>query len=162
MPPYQTGGDMIRHVTFEKTEFNVLPYKFEAGTPNIAGVIGFGAAIDYLQSMSFEEIHQHEISLLNYATEKLNALGGIKIFGEAENKSGIISFGMNEAHPHDIATILDQYGVAVRAGHHCAMPLIDRLGVSALTRASFGVYNQLSDIDALIQALVQVKKLFGN
>lgn len=162
MPPYQTGGDMIRQVTFEKTEYSDLPYKFEAGTPNIAGVVGLGAAVNYLESIGFEQIHQHELSLLNYATEKLGNINGLKIYGQAKNKSGIISFGLSDAHPHDIATILDQYGVAVRAGHHCAMPLINRLGVPALTRASFGLYNQHADIDALADAIIQVKKLFGN
>lgn len=161
MPPYQTGGDMISRVTFEKTEFNVLPYKFEAGTPNIAGVVGLGAAIDYVNTIGFEIIMQHEALLLKAATEKLNEISGLRIYGHAEHKSSVIAFDMVDVHPHDIATILDQDNIAIRAGHHCAMPLIDRFGVSALSRVSFGIYNELADIDVLIQGLYQVKKMFG-
>lgn len=161
MPPYQTGGDMIRRVTFEKTEFNELPYKFEAGTPNIAGVIGLGAAIDYMNQMGFDFIQSHEKQLLKYAVERLSQIDGLKIYGTSENKSGVISFLLQDAHPHDVATILDQFGVAIRAGHHCAMPLMDYLKVSALSRISFGVYNDFSDIDKLVVGLDNVRKIFA-
>jgi cysteine desulfurase/selenocysteine lyase len=161
MTPYQTGGNMIRRVTFEKTEFNVLPYKFEAGTPNIAGVMGLGAAIDYINAIGFEKIQSHDQQLLNYATHALQKVDGLTIFGAAKNKSGVISFTLSDAHPHDIATILDQSNIAVRAGHHCAMPLMDYLNVPALTRVSFGTYNEKSDIDALIKGLSAVKNIFG-
>jgi len=160
MSPYQTGGNMIRRVTFEKTEFNVLPYKFEAGTPNIAGVIGFGAAIDYINQIGFEKIQSHDNKLLSYATSELEKISGLKIFGTSKNKSGVISFTVDCAHAHDIATILDQLHIAVRAGHHCAMPLMDYLNVPALTRVSFGIYNELSDIDKLILGLDKVRKIF--
>lgn len=160
LPPYQTGGDMIRRVTFEKTEFNELPYKFEAGTPNIAGVIGLGTAIDYVNHIGFDYIQSHEKSLLKYATEKLSQIDGLKIYGTSENKGGVIAFMLSDAHPHDVATILDQSNVAIRAGHHCAMPLMDYLKVPALSRVSFGVYNDFSDIDKLIVGLENVRKIF--
>ncbi|MCX7125663.1 MAG: cysteine desulfurase [Gammaproteobacteria bacterium] len=181
MSPYQTGGNMIRQVTFEKTEFNELPYKLEPGTPNIAGVIGFGAALDYILSVgsangsasandretrvhnrlySFENIQSHENKLLQYATQELQKIDGLTIYGTSKHKSGVISFTLDCAHPHDVATILDQFNVAVRAGHHCAMPLMNYLKVPALTRVSFGIYNELSDIDALIIALHKVRELF--
>lgn len=160
MPPYQTGGDMISRVRFEKTDFNVLPHKFEAGTPNIAGVIGLAQAILYIQQLTFENIMSHETELLAFATEQLMAIDGLKIYGEAKNKIDVISFTLNDVHAHDIATILDQEGVAIRAGHHCAMPLIERYGLSALSRASFGIYNDKSDIEALVNGLIQVKKIF--
>jgi cysteine desulfurase/selenocysteine lyase len=161
MPPYQTGGDMIRRVTFEKTDYNELPYKFEAGTPNMAGVIGLGAAIDYVNHIGFNVIESHEKALLKYATEKLSQIDGLKIYGTSDNKSGVISFLLSDAHPHDVATILDQSGVAIRAGHHCAMPLMDYLKVSALSRISFGVYNDFADIDKLVVGLDQVRKIFA-
>lgn len=161
MPPYQTGGDMISRVTFEKTDFNVLPYKFEAGTPNIAGVVGLGAAIDYVSNIGFENIMRHEAALLSHATDVLNTVSDLKIYGTSKNKSGVIAFDLAGVHPHDIATILDQDNIAIRAGHHCAMPLIERFGVSALSRISFGIYNQSSDIDALVHGLHHVKKMFG-
>lgn len=160
MTPYQMGGNMIRRVTFEKTEFNVLPYKFEAGTPNIAGVICFGAAIDYINHVGFEKIQLHDNQLLSYATSELQKIDGLKIFGTSKNKSGVVSFTLDCAHPHDIATILDQSDIAIRAGHHCAMPLMDYLNVPALTRVSFGIYNELSDIDKLIVGLEKVRKIF--
>lgn len=160
MPPYQTGGSMIRRVTFAKTEFNVLPHKFEAGTPNVAGVIGLGAAIQYIKKIGFDFIQSHEKKLLLYATEKLSHTTGLKIFGTTNNKSGIISFSLRNAHPHDVATILDQSSIAVRAGHHCAMPLMDYFNVPALTRISFGMYNDLEDIDKLINGLHTVKEIF--
>lgn len=165
MPPYQFGGNMIRQVSFEKTEFNGLPYKFEAGTPNIGGVIGLGAAIDYMMGIgdrgSVIGLTPHnEQELLTHATTELQKIPGLTIYGTAKNKLGVISFAMKHAHPHDIATILDQSNIAVRAGHHCAMPLMHYLKVPALTRVSFGVYNTLSDVDALIVGLYNVRKLF--
>lgn len=161
MPPYQGGGDMISRVTFEKTDFNVLPYKFEAGTPNIAGVIGLGTAIDYVLHIGFDAIMAHESALTVEATDRLKSINGLTIYGQSSDKQGVISFTLKDVHPHDIATILGQADVAIRAGHHCAMPLIDRFGVSALSRASFGVYNDSSDIDALVNGLHQVHQLFG-
>jgi len=160
MPPYQGGGDMIRRVTFEKTEYNVPPYKFEAGTPNMAGVIGLGAAIDYVNRLGLDNIAQHESALLSYATSELEKISGLRIIGTATEKVGVISFTMDCAHPHDIATILDSEGIAIRAGHHCAMPLIERFGVPATARISLAVYNQKQDIDRLVIALNKVKNLF--
>ena len=160
MPPYQSGGDMIRTVSFDKTDFNVLPYKFEAGTPNMAGVIGLGAAIDYLRQIGMDNIARHEHALMLYATEKLNQIDGLRIVGTAPEKAGVISFVMQGIHPHDIGTILDSEGIAIRVGHHCAMPLMDVLGVPATARASFGVYSQKVDIDRLCDGLLKVKDLF--
>lgn len=161
MPPYQGGGDMIRRVTFEKTEYNVLPHKFEAGTPHIAGVIGLGTAIDYLMAIGFEKINAHEKALLNYVTQKLHQISGLKIIGNAPNKVGVISFTMEQAHPHDIATILDHEGIAIRAGHHCAMPLMERFKLPATARITFGLYNTFDDIDRLIDGLVLVNQIFN-
>lgn len=161
MPPYQGGGDMIRRVTFEKTEYNVLPHKFEAGTPHIAGVIGLGTAIDYLMAIGFEKINAHEKALLNYVTQKLHQISGLKIIGDAPNKVGVISFTMEQAHPHDIATILDHEGIAIRAGHHCAMPLMERFKLPATARITFGLYNTFDDIDRLIDGLVLVNQIFN-
>lgn len=161
MPPYQGGGDMISRVSFEKTEYNVLPYKFEAGTPNMAGVIGFGAAIDYVQRIGFDFIHEHGQALLTYATGLLKNVNGVKIIGNAKEKSPVISFVMEQAHPHDIATILDSEGVAIRAGHHCAMPLIERFHVPATARISLGIYNTFEDIDRLVLGLNKVIEIFG-
>jgi cysteine desulfurase/selenocysteine lyase len=161
MPPYQMGGNMISRVTYEKTTFNDLPYKFEGGTPNIGGVIGFGAAIDYVTHIGFEKIQSHENELFQYAENRLKTIDGLTIHGEAKDKSGVISFTLHCAHPHDIATILDQSHVAVRAGHHCAMPLMDYLNVPALTRASFGIYNEISDIDRLAAGLMQAQEIFA-
>src|SRR3990167_657709 len=160
MPPYQTGGDMIRKVTFEKTEFNVLPFKFEAGTPNIAGVVALGTAIDYVKQIGFDVIQSHEKKLLMAVTTALQKINGLKIFGSSVHKSSVISFALECAHPHDIATILDQSNVAVRAGHHCAMPLMNYLGVPALTRVSFGIYNDLEDVDYLMCGLCKVREIF--
>lgn len=162
MPPYQSGGDMISRVTFEKTEYNALPHKFEAGTPNMAGVIGLGAAIDYLNKVGMDNLVEHENELLLYATDALQTIPGLKIIGNAPNKIGVISFVMESAHPHDIGTILDSEGVAIRAGHHCAMPLIDRFGLAATARASFGLYNQIEDIDRLLEGLHKVNQIFGD
>ncbi|MFV9988860.1 MAG: cysteine desulfurase [Coxiella endosymbiont of Dermacentor nuttalli] len=161
MPPYQGGGNMIRQVTFEKTEYNSLPHKFEAGTPNIAGVVGLGAAIDYLMAIGFEKMNIHEKALLNYATEKLQKISGLKIIGNSPHKIGVISFIMKQAHPHDIATILDSKGIAIRAGHHCAMPLMKRFNLPATARITLGVYNTFNDIDRLVDGLIQVNQIFN-
>lgn len=160
MSPYQGGGDMIERVSFEKTTFNKLPYKFEAGTPNIADVIGFGAAIDYLNKIGIGQIITHEQTLLEHTTHKLQTIPGLKIIGTPPNKIGVISFVMEQAHPHDIATVLDHEGVAVRAGHHCAMPLMDYLKVPATLRVSLGIYNTFFDIDRLLSGLKNVQRLF--
>jgi cysteine desulfurase/selenocysteine lyase len=161
MPPYQGGGDMISLVTFEKTHYNVLPYKFEAGTPHIAGVIGLGAAIDYLQGLDWNRVTVHEHELLRYATEALSGIPALKIIGTAKYKAGVISFVLDHVHAHDVGTILDQEGVAVRAGHHCAMPVMQRFGVPATTRASFAFYNTVQEIDVLVRAIQRVLKVFG-
>ncbi len=153
MPPYQGGGDMIYSVTFAKTEYNVLPYKFEAGTPNIAGGIALGAAIDFLQRVGQDNIARYEAELLAYATTELQQIKGLKIIGEAKHKGGVISFVVDGVHPHDVATLMDQNGIAVRAGHHCAMPVMQHFGVSATIRASLGVYNNKDDIDRLVVSL---------
>ena len=160
MSPYQTGGSMIRQVTFEKTTLTVLPHQFEAGTPNVAGVLGLGAAIDYVKKIGFDFIVSHEKKLLIDATEKLSYIEGLKIFGTSDNKSGVISFALDCAHPHDVATILDQSNIAVRAGHHCAMPLMNYLKLPALPRVSFGVYNDLEDITKLTDGVCRVRKIF--
>ena len=161
MPPYQGGGDMISLVTFEKTHYNVLPYKFEAGTPHIAGGIGLGAAIDYLDTLNWEEVVGHEHDVVSYATEALSSIEGLKIIGTAREKTGVISFVFDQVHAHDVGTILDQEGVAVRAGHHCAMPVMQRFGVPATTRASFALYNTREEIDALVKAVGKALKVFG-
>ncbi len=161
MPPYQGGGDMISLVTFEKTHYNVLPYKFEAGTPHIAGGIGLGAAIDYLSALDWTLVAAHEHQLLTYATEAVSAIEGLRIIGSAKEKAGVLSFVLGHVHAHDVGTILDQEGVAVRAGHHCAMPVMQRFGVPATTRASFAFYNTIDEIDVMIRAIHRVTKVFG-
>ena len=161
MPPYQGGGDMISLVTFEKTHYNVLPYKFEAGTPHIAGGIGLGAAIDYLGELNWEQVVSHEQDLLAYATDALLTIPGLKIIGTAKEKAGVISFVFDHVHAHDVGTILDQEGVAVRTGHHCAMPVMQRFGVPATTRASFAFYNTRDEVDALKKAIHRVLRVFG-
>uniref|UniRef100_Q31I45 Cysteine desulfurase n=1 Tax=Hydrogenovibrio crunogenus (strain DSM 25203 / XCL-2) TaxID=317025 RepID=Q31I45_HYDCU len=153
MPPYQGGGDMIYSVTFDKTEYNELPYKFEAGTPHIAGGIGLGAAIDFMLDIGLENIAQYENQLLTEATEKLQQIEGLRIIGQAANKGGVISFVIDGVHPHDMATLMDQDGIAVRASHHCAMPVMQRFNVPATIRASLGVYNNSEDIDRLIASI---------
>jgi len=160
MPPWQGGGDMIELVTFEKTTFNVLPQKFEAGTPNIAGVIGLGAALEYVGGFDRADIAAHELALLNYATEKLRGINQLKMIGTARDKASIISFVLDGIHPHDAGTILDQEGVAVRTGHHCAQPLMQRFGLSATVRASFGMYNTVEDVDRLITGLEKTRAIF--
>ncbi|HLD84590.1 MAG TPA: aminotransferase class V-fold PLP-dependent enzyme, partial [Coxiellaceae bacterium] len=151
-----------RYVTFDKTEFNVPPQKFEAGTPNMAGVVGLGAAIDFVTQIGFDAIQTHEKKLLIKVTEALSQFSEIKIYGASSDKLGVIAFGFSTIHPHDIATILDQSHIAVRAGHHCAMPLMDYLKVPALSRVSFGLYNELSDVDALVNGLKMVREVFGD
>jgi cysteine desulfurase/selenocysteine lyase len=160
MPPYQGGGDMIETVSFTKTTYNKLPFRFEAGTPDIAGVIGFNDAINYLRNIGMENIATREHGLLNYATEQLASMPGLKIIGTAKQKVGVISFIMEGIHPHDIGTILDENGICVRAGHHCAMPLMERFGIPATVRASFGLYNSEADVNALVRGLQQVQELF--
>lgn len=160
MPPYQVGGDMIRTVTFAQTEYNDLPYKFEAGTPNIAGAIGLGSALDYVSSIGVDAIAAHELDLLDYATKKASGIEGLKIIGTAEHKASILSFTLDGVHPHDIGTILDHDGVAIRAGHHCAMPLMQRFGISGTARASFSLYNTHAEIDAFVAGLVKVQEMF--
>ncbi|HKF62612.1 MAG TPA: cysteine desulfurase [Dongiaceae bacterium] len=160
MPPWQGGGDMIRSVTFEKTEYNELPWKFEAGTPNIAGTIGLGAAIDYLGSIDFAAIQAQESQLLAYAVRELSKINSLRLIGQPRHRSGVISFAMGGVHPHDIGTILDHDGICVRAGHHCAQPTMDRFGVPATVRASFGIYNDRDDVDALVAGLGRVQDVF--
>jgi cysteine desulfurase/selenocysteine lyase len=162
MPPYQGGGDMILTVTFEKSTWNALPYKFEAGTPHIAGAIGLGAALDYVQSLDQARIASHEQALLAYATEAVREVKGLRLIGTAQEKAGILSFVMEGVHPHDIGTIVDAEGVAIRTGHHCAMPVMERFGVPATARASFAAYNTHADVDALVRALHKVNELFSN
>jgi cysteine desulfurase/selenocysteine lyase len=161
MPPYQGGGDMIRTVTFEKTTYNDLPYKFEAGTPDIAGGIGLGAAIDYVNHIGIENIEAYEHELLVYATEKVSRIPGLQIIGTAREKAAVISFVMEGIHPHDIGTVLDRQGIAVRTGHHCAQPVMDRYQIPATTRASFAFYNTKAEIDALIAGLYKVQEVFA-
>jgi len=161
MPPYQGGGDMISMVTFEKTRYNVLPYRFEAGTPNIAGVIGFGHAIDWLASVNVASIAAHEHALLDYATQQATAFPGLRLIGTAANKSSILSFTLESVHPHDLGTILDREGVAIRAGHHCAMPVMEHFGVPATARASFAAYNTMEEVDTLFAALVKARDMFA-
>ncbi len=160
MPPYQTGGDMVDEVRFEKTTFASLPNKFEAGTPNIAGAIGLGAAIDWLLSLTFSSIHQHEVALLKYAEAALSSLPELSICGRPTQRTGVISFVLKDIHPHDVGTLLDHYGVAVRVGHHCAQPLIRHLNLPATVRMSLGVYNNSQDIDQLMMGLAKVIQLF--
>jgi cysteine desulfurase/selenocysteine lyase len=161
MPPYQGGGDMILSVSFEKTVYNELPYKFEAGTPHIAGAVGLGAAIDYVTAVGIEAIGAYEDELLAYATDALAAIPGARIIGTARKKAGVLSFILSGVHAHDIGTILDHEGVAIRTGHHCAMPVMQRFGVPATARASFCFYNTRREVDALVRGLQQVRQVFG-
>ncbi|MEC7302417.1 MAG: cysteine desulfurase [Pseudomonadota bacterium] len=161
MPPFLGGGDMILSVTMEKSTWAALPAKFEAGTPPIAQAIGLGAALEYVSGIGLEGIAAHEIDLLNYATQQLSSIDGLRIIGTAPNKTSVISFTMDGAHPHDISTIIDQAGVCVRAGHHCAQPLMERMGVPATTRASFGMYNTREEADTLVAALGDVREIFN-
>ena len=161
MPPYQGGGDMIASVSFEKTTYNVVPYKFEAGTPNIAGIIGLGAAVQYLQGLDRAAAREHEDELLAAATDRVRAIPGVRVVGEARQKSSVLSFVMEGIHPHDIGTVLDREGVAIRTGQHCAQPVMDRYGVAATARASFAFYNTLGEVDALADALGRAREMFG-
>jgi len=160
MPPWKGGGDMIRTVTFEKTTYNDLPYKFEAGTPHIAGVIGLGAAVDYVNSIGLASIAQHESELLDYATTAASSIRGLRLIGTAREKAGILSFVLDKIHPHDLGTILDQAGIAIRTGHHCAMPVMDRFAIPATARASFALYNTITEIDQLVEGIESAKRIF--
>jgi len=161
MPPYQGGGDMIASVAFDKTTYNTLPYKFEAGTPNIAGTIGLGAAIDYVNRIGIERIARYEHELLEYGTSALSQIAGLRLIGTAREKAGVLSFVLDGVHPHDVGTILDREGIAIRTGHHCAMPLMNRFGIPATARASLAFYNTRKDIDALVEGIHKVKEVFG-
>jgi cysteine desulfurase/selenocysteine lyase len=161
MPPYQGGGDMISSVTFEKTTYNSLPYKFEAGTPDISGVIGLGAAIEYLTRIGLDNVAAHEHDLLAYATERISLLPGVRVIGTAQEKAAVLSFVLDGIHPHDIGTILDQEGIAVRTGHHCAQPVMQFFGIPATTRASFALYNTEAEVDALMRGITKVQEMFA-
>jgi cysteine desulfurase / selenocysteine lyase len=161
MPPYQGGGDMISSVSFERTVYNKVPHKFEAGTPDISGPIGLKAALDYVSRLGVENIEQHENQLLEYATNRISALAGVKLIGTAKQKAGVLSFVMEGVHPHDIGTILDQEGIAIRTGHHCAQPVMDRYGIPATARASLGLYNTKEEIDRLLSGIKKVQEVFG-
>ena len=161
MPPYQGGGDMILEVSFDGTTYNELPYKFEAGTPNISGVVGLGAAIDYLQSIGMSNISNYEHELLVYLTEQLRQIDGIRLIGTADNKASVQSFMLDDIHPHDLGTILDHQGIAIRTGHHCAMPVMDYFGVPGTARASLALYNNKADIDRLVSGLIKAKQIFS-
>jgi cysteine desulfurase/selenocysteine lyase len=160
MPPYQLGGDMIESVTFEKTTYSQVPAKFEAGTPAIAQIVGLGAALAYLEGLGLGDIETYETQLLNYATAELSKIQGLKIYGEAKRKASLISFTLGEIHPHDLGTILDQEGIAIRAGHHCSQPTMRRFGIPATARASFAFYNTKEEVDALVQAVRKAKDIF--
>jgi cysteine desulfurase / selenocysteine lyase len=160
MPPWQGGGDMIRSVTFERTEYNAIPWKFEAGTPNIAGAVGLAAALDYFDAIGIGIVGAHEASLLAYATDSMRAFPRVRLIGTADEKAAIVSFVHEDVHAHDVGTILDHWGVAIRAGHHCAMPVMQRFNVPATVRASFALYNTRDDVDALVAAMVHVQEVF--
>ncbi len=161
MPPYQGGGDMISSVTFEHTTYNRIPHKFEAGTPNIAGVIGLGAAIDYIEKLGIDNIAAYEHELFSYASSRVAEIPGVRLVGTARDKAGVISFLIGDVHPHDIGTILDQEGIAIRAGHHCAQPVMKRFGVPATARASFAVYNTREEVDRLVEGIEKVREVFA-
>jgi cysteine desulfurase/selenocysteine lyase len=161
MPPYQGGGDMISSVTFEKTVYNKVPHKFEAGTPDMSGAVGLHAAIDYLSQLGMKRVAAYEHELLAYATQRLSAIKDVRLIGTAKQKAGVLSFVMEGIHAHDVGTILDQEGIAVRTGHHCAQPVMERFGVDATARASFGLYNTKEEIDALVRGIQRVKEVFA-
>jgi cysteine desulfurase/selenocysteine lyase len=161
MPPYQGGGDMISSVTFEKTIYNKVPHKFEAGTPDMSGAVGLRAALEYLNRLGMDNIAEYENELLAYATEKVSAIPTVRLIGTAREKAGVLSFIMEGVHPHDIGTILDQEGIAIRTGHHCAQPVMQRFGLDATARASFGLYNTKAEIDALVSGIYKVREVFG-
>ena len=160
MEPYQFGGEMIRTVTFEETSFARLPQKFEAGTPNIAGVVGLGEAINFVQNLDRQALIRHLKELLEYGTARLSAIPGLRIIGSAPEKTAILSFILEGIHPHDLATFLNEYGVAIRAGHHCTQPIMDYYGIPGTGRASFSIYNSKEDVDRLIEAIQKVKQVF--
>ena len=160
MPPYQGGGDMISSVTFEKTTYNKLPYKFEAGTPHVAGAIGLGEAIEYANDLGMDNVAAYEHELLAYATESVSAIPGVRLIGTAREKAGVLSFLLDSVHPHDIGTVLDQEGVAIRTGHHCAQPVMQRFGIAATARASFALYNTREEVDALVEGILKVREVF--
>lgn len=161
MEPYQGGGDMIKSVTFEKTIYNDVPHIFEAGTPNIVGAIGLGKAVEFIEGISVEEIEKHELDLLNYATDKINGIKGVQIIGNSKDKASVISFVMEGIHPHDIGTIMDNLGIAIRAGHHCTQPVMDFYEIPATARASFAIYNTKEDVDKLIDGIQKTKEVFA-
>ena len=161
MEPYQGGGDMIKSVTFEKTIYNDVPHIFEAGTPNIVGAIGLGKAIDFIEKTTLEKSEEHEMDLLNYATQKISKIKGVRIIGTSENKASVISFVMDGIHPHDIGTIMDNLGIAIRAGHHCTQPVMDFYDIPATARASFAIYNTKEDVDKLIEGIEKTKEVFA-
>ncbi|PKP32345.1 MAG: cysteine desulfurase CsdA [Bacteroidetes bacterium HGW-Bacteroidetes-17] len=160
MPPYQMGGEMVDQVSYQHTTYNRLPFKFEAGTPNVEAVLGLNAAINYIKGIGIEQIYRHENELLKYATNKLKKIEGIRIIGEADQKAGVVSFLIGEIHPYDAGTIIDHFGIAIRTGHHCAQPIIDHFKIPGTIRASFAMYNNFDEIDLLINAVKQVKKMF--
>jgi cysteine desulfurase/selenocysteine lyase len=160
MPPYQGGGDMISSVTFEKTTYNVLPYKFEAGTPDIAGAIALGAALDYISGIGMDKIAAHGQDLLAYATETVGAIPGVQLIGTASERAGVLSFVLDGVHPHDLGTILDREGIAIRTGHHCAQPVMERFHIPATARASFAVYNTREEVDALVGGIRAAREVF--
>ena len=160
LPPYQAGGEMIDKVTFEKTTFNVLPYKFEAGTPDFIGSTSLAAALNYMTAIDMDNVEEHERELVEYATKKLNEIEGMRIYGNAKKRSGLVSFLVSDIHPYDMGTILDKLGIAVRTGHHCAQPTMDFFGIEGTVRASFGIYNTKEEIDILAAGIVRAKKLF--
>jgi cysteine desulfurase/selenocysteine lyase len=161
MPPYQGGGDMIASVTFERTTYAPLPQKFEAGTPHIAGVIGLGAAIEWMQSVGIDAIAAHEHAMLEHATARVGAIDGVRLIGTAREKAAVLSFVVEGVHPHDVGAVLDDDGIAIRAGHHCAQPLMRRFGVPATARASFAFYNTRDEVDALVRGLIRVRSVFA-
>ena len=161
MEPYQGGGDMIKSVTFEKTIYNDVPHIFEAGTPNIVGAIGLGKAVEFIEDITVEKIEKHELDLLNYATDKINQIEGVQIIGNSEEKASVISFVMEGIHPHDIGTIMDNLGIAIRAGHHCTQPVMDYYDIPATARASFAIYNTKKDVDKLIDGIQKTKEVFA-
>ena len=161
LPPYQGGGEMIENVTFERTTYNQLPFKFEAGTPSVGDVIGLGEAISFMQEVGIANIAAHEDELLRYATECLLQIPGVRIYGTAPGKTSVLSFLVGDAHPYDVGTLLDQLGIAVRTGHHCTQPIMDRYGIPGTVRASFAVYNTREEVDAFIAALQRVLPMLG-
>jgi len=161
MQPYQGGGDMIKSVTFEKTIYNDIPNRFEAGTPNIVGVIGLGKAIDFIENITIEEIEKLEMELLNYATDKISSIEKVRIIGNSNKKASVISFVIEDIHPHDIGTIMDKLGIAIRAGHHCTQPIMDFYEIPATARASFAIYNTKEDVDKLVEAIEKTKEVFS-